>query len=119
MAAYKDEVRNTYQVLKESALGTYFDGCRDLAVMGGWTHAQIVGYVSYSYEEGFERPIEDLMWQVVLLILSGGWHSDWDIRQRQLISNRITERGIEGLLADVPEEEAELFKHDLKILRLI
>lgn len=118
MKIYEKE-RNTYQTLKNSALGVYFDGCRDLAIMSGWTHMQVVGYVSYAYEEGFERPIEDLMWQVILFIISAGWNSDWDVRQRQLIVSRIVNCGLDNLLLNIPDDEANLFLHDLKILEII
>jgi hypothetical protein len=119
MAAYQSEERVTYQTLKEWASTTYFDGCRDLAVMQGWSHEQMIGYVSYAFEDGFERPIEDLMWRVVLLVLSGGWHPEWDAPQRQFIVDRIADHGLDSLLADVPAEEADTFRHDLKILKLI
>lgn len=79
----------------------------------------MLGYVGDDFEDGFERNIEDLMWQVVLLVLSGGWHSEWDKRQRELIARKMDTHGLEKLLAEVPEAEAELFKHDLKILGLL
>jgi hypothetical protein len=87
--------------------------------MKGWPHEQIMGYVDYQFENSFERPVEKLMWRVVLLVLSGGWHPDWDSSTRQLIADQISEYGLESLLADVPNEEAETFRHDLKILNLI
>ena len=73
----------------------------------------------YQFEDGFERPIEDLMWRVVLLVLSGGWRPEWDVSQRQFIVNRIAELGLELLLIEVPAKEADLFRHDLKILKLV
>lgn len=113
------EERVNYQTLKSWALDTYFDGCRDLAMMRKWPHEQILGYVSYTFEEGFERPVEDLMWKVIIFILSGGWHPDWESRARQVISDQIKAHGLDSILTDVPEEEAELFKHDLRILNII
>ena len=113
------EERVTYATLKSWALECYFEGCRDHAVMKGWPHEQIMGYVIYQFEDGFERPIEDLMWRVVLLVLSGGWHPEWDAPQRQFIVDRLAEHGLDSLLADVPAEESETFRHDLKILKLI
>jgi len=86
--------------------------------MQGWPHEQIMGYVSYTFEDGFERPIEDLMWRVILLVLSGGWHPDWEARARQRIVKQLAEHDLESLLRDVPKEEAERFKHDLCILKL-
>lgn len=113
------EERVTYETLKSWALESYYDGCRDHAVMQGWPHEQIMGYVSYTFENGFERPVEDLMWRVVLLVLSGGWYPNWESRARQLIADTLAEHGLESLLADVPANEAEAFLHDLRILKLI
>lgn len=119
MAAYQSEERVTYQTLKEWALNSYFDFCRDRGITMGMSHLEVIGYIDYDFEDGFERPIEDLMWRVVLLVLSGGWHPEWDAPQRQFIVDRIAEHGLDSLLVDVPTEEAETFQHDLKILKLI
>ncbi|MFE1572850.1 hypothetical protein [Comamonas odontotermitis] len=75
--------------------------------------------IAYSFEDGFERPIEDLMWNVILLVLSGGWYPEWPRRQYQLITAAIAKHDLESLLADVPTDEVEVFRHDLKILKLI
>jgi len=119
MTPYKSEERISYQTLKEWALDSYFDFCRDRGVIKGMSHLEVIGYVSFDFEYGFERQIEDLMWRVVLLVLSGGWHSDFDVNQRLLIVQQIAENGLENLLVDVPQEEADTFRHDLEILKLI
>ena len=113
------EDRVTYETLKSWALECYYEGCRDHAVMKGWPHEQIMGYVDYQFENVFERPVEDVMWRVVLLVLSGGWNKDWYSRARQLIADQISESGIDNILIEVPAGEAELFRNDLKILKLI
>lgn len=113
------EERVTYGTLKSWALDCYYEGCRDHAVAKGWPHEQIMGYVDYQFENIFERPLESLMWRVILLTLSGGWHPDWDLCARQVITDQIATYGLKTLLTDVPQEEAELFQHDLKILKLI
>ncbi|MYM87486.1 hypothetical protein GTP91_09870 [Rugamonas sp. FT82W] len=77
-----------------------------------------MGYVSYTFEDGFERPVEDLMWRVIMLVLSGGWHRMWEERARREIIERIEEGGLENILAGVPQEEVEIFRHDLKILKI-
>jgi hypothetical protein len=116
---FQSEERVPYETLKSWALDAYFDFCRDSGLVDHWSHEQVLARVDYSFEDGFERPIEDLMWRVILLVLSGGWHPDWDLRARQLIVDALTEHSLENLLADVPAEEAEAFRHDLKILKFI
>lgn len=113
------EERITYTTLKSWALDCYYEGCRDHAVMKGWPHEQIMGYVDYQFENVFERPVESFMWRVILLVLSGGWHEDWCSRARQLIEDQIIKNGIDSLLAGVPADESDLFRHDLRILKLI
>jgi hypothetical protein len=113
------EERVTYETLKSWALEAYYDGCRDLASMKGWSHEQILAYVSHTFEDGFERPVEDLMWRVILLVLSGGWHPNWEASARQVIADQLGERGLEALLLGIPREEAELFRRDLQILELV
>ncbi|MBD9547758.1 hypothetical protein IB246_13885 [Pseudomonas sp. PDM01] len=78
-----------------------------------------MGYVDYQFENSFERPVEDFMWRVVLLILSGGWNQNWYSSARQLIVEQIMRNGIDNILAGVPAAEAELFRHDLRVLKLI
>lgn len=111
--------RVTYETIKSWALETYFRGCRDNALMKGWPHEQIIGYVSYQFETTFERPVEILMWNVVLLVLSGGWHEIPEQNIRKNIAAIVIEYGLETLLTNVPVKEAELLRHDLKILKLI
>jgi hypothetical protein len=113
------EKRVTYETLKEWALEAYYEGCRDHAVMKGWPHEQIMGYVAYQFENTFERPIEGLMWRVILLVLSGGWHQDILAYEKHKIRDALVEHSLEDLLAEVPADEAETFRHDLKILKLI
>ncbi|WP_343741669.1 hypothetical protein [Herbaspirillum huttiense] len=115
----KSEERITYQTLKVCALDSYFDFCRDSGLVSQWSHEQVIARVDYSFEEGFERPIEDLMWRVIVLILSGGWHVEFAERNRALIADLIAENGLQNMLSDLPLEEAEIFEHDLKILKLI
>ncbi|WP_221179172.1 hypothetical protein [Pseudomonas frederiksbergensis] len=113
------EERLTYETLKAWALDCYYEGCRDHAVMKGWPHEQVMAYVDYQFEHSFERPVEEFMWRVILLILSGGWHQDWYSSARQLITEHIIKDGIDNILAGVPAAEAELFLHDLRVLKLI
>ena len=116
---FQSEDRVPYQTLKSWALDAYFDFCRDSGLVDHWSHEQVLARVDYSFEDGFARPIEDLMWRLILLVLSGGWHSEWCQRQHQLIVDALTEHDLENLLADVPTDESEAFRHDLKLLKLI
>ncbi|MBU9848890.1 hypothetical protein [Rahnella aceris] len=114
-----NEERVTYNTLKDSALESYFDYCRDLALKRGTTHEEIIGYVSYTFEDGFERLIENLMWQVILLVISGGWYPERKKIMRSEIIIILSENNLEDMLINVPSDERKLFLHDLKILEFI
>ena len=113
------EERVTYQTIKAWALEAYFDFCRDRGVVSGRPHAEMLGGVVYEYEGIFERPVEQLMLEVVHLVLNGGWYANPMSYHREQVQQLMAEHGLENLLSDVPEEEAGLFKHDLTILKLI
>lgn len=75
--------------------------------------------VSDCYENGFERPIEDVMWNCVLYILCGGWHDKQAVNLKCAIAKSIKEYGIDVLLKDIPDHEADLFKSDLMAIGLL
>lgn len=113
------EHRVTYLTIKQWVMEAYFDFCRDRGVVLGRPHAEILGGVSYEYEGCFERPVERLMLEVVCLILNGGWYPQPMNYHREQIQKLIAESSLENLLVDVPAEEADMFLHDLEILKLI
>lgn len=119
MAAHPSEERMTYESLKAFALESYFDFSRNNGLFDQGGHNQVLGRLCLEFEDGFERPVENLMWKVILLVISCGLHIEWEVGVQKTIIALIAEHGIDALLADLPEEEAETFRHDLKILKLI
>lgn len=119
MPGFKAEKRFTYTDMKKIALGALYDFSRDLGVKKGRPHIQVVGMVSDCYENGFERPVEDVMWNCVLYILCGGWYAEPAEIIKKNIEIYIEKIGVENLLLDVPQDEANDFRMDLKIAGLI
>ncbi|AVR13402.1 TPA: hypothetical protein QDA71_000679 [Burkholderia vietnamiensis] len=78
-----------------------------------------MGYVSAAFEDGLDRDVENLMWNVILLVLSGGMHPHVEKGIHKAISDQISSNGLDNILQDVPTDEADLFKHDLRILKFI
>ncbi|RXV70001.1 hypothetical protein D1006_29305 [Burkholderia stabilis] len=78
-----------------------------------------MGHVDLNFEGVYESQIENLMLCVVQLVLSGGWYPDAERSMRKKIADKISVEGLDNLLQGVPSEEAELFKHDLRILKFI
>ncbi|MBE0628023.1 MAG: hypothetical protein IH603_00225 [Burkholderia vietnamiensis] len=87
--------------------------------MGGASHREVLGYVDLGFEGVYESQIENLMLCVVQLILTGGWYPDAERNMRDSIVRQISMEGLDNLLQGVPSEDAELFKHDLRILKII
>ncbi|SMF67367.1 Immunity protein Imm2 [Trinickia caryophylli] len=87
--------------------------------MRGWSHREVLGSVDYAFEGTYESKVENLMLCVVQLVLSGGWYPEAEQSMRGKISGQFLAEGLDNLLQGVPQAEAEQFKHDLKILKLI
>lgn len=100
-------------------MDAYFDFSRDRGVILGRPHVEIVGGVFYEYEFSFDRKIERLMLHVICMVLSGGWYREPMNYHREQIKEIFANDTLQNLLADIPQEEAALFQHDLKILQLI
>ncbi|VWB41031.1 MULTISPECIES: hypothetical protein [Burkholderia] len=111
--------RTTYEIMKADVLGLYFNFCRDRGLVGRYSHLEVLGYIDYEYDGAFESRLEILMFRVIWLVLSGGWHADLEKTMRDKISNQISTEGLNDLLQGVPADEAELFRHDLRILKFI
>lgn len=114
-----NDERLSYEILKSYALDAYFDYCRDRALKSGFSHGEIIGYVSCIFEDGFESSIENLMWDVIILVISGGWYVEWNEKLRANIVSRIKNDGLANVLAEIPDDEADIFVRDLKLLNLI
>ena len=119
MDDFNDE-RVSYQNIKDYALDAYYYFCRDSGVVLKMSNYEVTGYVSYEYEDVYKRPIEKLMLCVVLLILNGGWYPEQDLYYRSEFNKIIQENhSLNKLLENIPQEESELFQHDIKIIGLI
>ena len=114
-----NEDRVSYETIKAWALDAYFNFCRDSALMEGASHREVLGHVDLNFEDVYGSQIENLMLCVVQLVLSGGWYPDAERNMRKKIADQISAEGLDSLLQGVPSEEAELFKHDLRILKFI
>ncbi|MDR3158524.1 MAG: hypothetical protein LBU11_05855 [Zoogloeaceae bacterium] len=115
----QDTERETYMTLKKWVLETYFDFCRDRAVMDGWRHGEVLGAVEYHFDCA-SNPVEQIMTDVVRLGLRANWYPDTEKNARSIIQSRIdTYGGWEALLSDITEEEAKLLRQDIKSLKLI
>ena len=113
------ETRVPYDEIRAWTLEAYFIFCRDRGVAKRLSQLEVLGYAYDEFYDSFDRAIENLMFLVVILILSGGWHDEFEGRIRQKIASHLSSRNLTELLSEIPAEEQELFVHDLRILKLI
>ena len=114
-----DGDRLTYQDLKDSGLSAYFDGCKSMAIKRAWSFEQVLSYVVHAHEDGFDDPLENLMWDVVVLVISGGWVVEYYEGLRRRVSDVLSRGNLDEMIARLPADEAESFRHDLAVLGLI
>ncbi|OQS44008.1 hypothetical protein B0T39_02490 [Chromobacterium haemolyticum] len=77
-----------------------------------------MGYVVYQFEDYFSLEIENLMWDVVIYILSAGWNVERAGMARVQIEASINSEKFGYLIASLPNEERDEFMHDLRIVDL-
>lgn len=119
--------RAIYSEIKSWILENFWDGCRDHGPLDRtgkgnfWSLDQIVSdvYDGYSGGEGsFDSPIEYLMLEVVSLVLSC-WYPSQAEYHKQRIIELLKCNDLSEMLKSIPLDEAEEFKHDLKVLNII
>lgn len=114
------EDRVTYSEIKRWVLDSYYMSCRDRgARKSGWTHELIVSDVYDSYADSFSLPVEQLMLEVVALVLVGGWYENQVLQRKGKVRSILSRYGLDELLRSLPENEAEDFVNDMRVLGLI
>lgn len=110
----------TYSQLKEAGLTSYFDSCRSLALKRGYSPDEVLANVRHVFQDGLESSVDDVMWDLVLLVISGGWIKGYrETAEARIVSSISEAGGVDALLDGVPLPEAEEFKHDLEMVGLI
>lgn len=100
-------------------MDTYYDGCLSVGLLRGRSHDEVVGWVLYNFEDVFERPVEKLMQHVVSYVLVGGWCPAAALQIKGEIEGVLSSRNLDLLLAELPADEANMLRHDLKLLKFI
>ncbi|MCG8906197.1 MULTISPECIES: Imm2 family immunity protein [Pseudomonas] len=115
------EERVTYSEIRTWFLGCYYNYCRvKIKSNSPWVEGESeVGYAYSELENSFDLPVENLMLEVLALILGAGRSSDKSQKyHRDAISELLGKESLSDMLEVLPEEEAEEFKADLKLLEL-
>jgi hypothetical protein len=112
--------RLSYCELKQIALDSYFDSCRSLALKRGYNQEEVFANVRYVFQDGLDSPVENAMWTVIMLVMSGGWIAGYRESARSLFLGWVSQTGgVDALLAAVPADEAEAFRHDAEVIGLL
>ncbi|MDT9000568.1 hypothetical protein RQP53_14940 [Paucibacter sp. APW11] len=107
-----------YSDIKQQIMDAYYDGCIGVGLVRGRSHEEVVGWVMYNFEDAFERPIEKLMQYVVGFVLVGNWYPA-AVQIKGEIEGILSDCNLDLLLAELPEEDASMLRHDLKVLKFI
>ena len=105
--------------IKAEALSLYFDFCRDRITRGQSTHENILAQVDYHFDGTFSTPLEQLMFYVVQLVLSGGWYPAIEKYCRTQISEWLSTHNLNELLSNIEANESIELVRDLELLRLL
>jgi hypothetical protein len=109
--------RISYAVIKELLLSYYWRGCRDHG-FAGWLPEQVSAWAYGEFEGSYDLPIENLMLEVASLVLTGGWFSDQARYHKEEILRILSVINLNAQLTELPQEEAEEFTNDLRVLNL-
>lgn len=116
------EERVTYGEIRKWFLGCYYSYCRSkLKHQNPWIEGESeVGYAYSELENSFDMPVEKLMLEVLALILSAGRATEKVQRYHlNTISELLKGVDLSSVLEDLPSDEAEELKCDLRILGLL
>ena len=123
-----DGERRTYKLIRWWLLDCYYSYCRTklhLRNLGTkeWEWSVSEHEVGYAYEQCeycFDRPIEQLMLEVLTLILNAGRGPiTVDSYHRRKIAAVLEKNDLHKMLHTLPAEERSEFEHDLKLLYLM
>ncbi|MCH7344729.1 hypothetical protein LZ017_15215 [Pelomonas sp. CA6] len=119
-----EDERRTYKIIRWWLLDCYYTYCRShlharkLGKGGGWAPDEHeIGYAYEQCEDSFRLPIEQVMFEVLALVLSGGRGSEEYPRAK--IATILAKHDLGEMLATLQGEELREFTHDLKLLGLM
>jgi hypothetical protein len=119
------EDRVPYKELKIWIWECYWESLRDRGplhrVNTTWSEEMIIGFVDSEYTESdgvFVSQLEYFMLDVILLVLSSFKENQRNYYLSK-VKKFISENDLEDLLSEIPKEEAEELRRDLRIIKVI
>jgi hypothetical protein len=121
-----EDERTTYRAIREWAMDSAYDACRTdfkLSEMYGIDYIKnidIFGGFFSETQECFETDLEELMWRTLEMILDRGLGPQ-AVRDEctRIINNILGRNTFDDLVRDIPEDEANELRRDLKLLKFI
>lgn len=108
-----------YQEIKTEVLDAYFDFCRDRGWKQNFSHEQVLGSVSYEFENVFTEDEDKLKFCVVLMTLSGGWFPAATEAAKSWVLSLSSSQKLNKLFEELEEADSTLLKDDMRVLGLI
>ncbi|MCW3482193.1 Imm2 family immunity protein [Neisseriaceae bacterium JH1-16] len=114
------EERVSYAEIRAWFLECYYQYCQTkLFHLQQWVAGEYeFGFAYEEYSNAFSSDVERLMLEVLTLILAAG-RGQVETFHRERIAELLSGIDLQTLLAELPYEEAEEFRRDLNILKLI
>lgn len=113
----RGNMRPNYFETRRRLLDTFFEACRRLGPSGR-PFGGTLGYVACQYEGGFEGPLEQLMFDVTLLVLAGPWHAGASDPLRREVARRLRLPEFAAGLSRPAADQRAAFDSDLAPLGL-
>jgi len=115
------EDRVTYGEIRACFFSCYYNYCRaKISHLSPWAEGESeVGYAYNELENSFDLPVEKLMLEVLVLILSAGRSSE-KVRKYHLdaIRELLKDNKLSSVLNNLPWDEAVELRKDLTVLDL-
>ena len=109
----------SYQKIKSDVLDAYFDFCRDRGWKMNFSHGQVLGSVSYEFENVYESNEDKLMFCVVLMVLSGGWYAEPIASAREWVTECLNNKTVENIFQNMEHGDADFLRLDMNALGLL
>jgi hypothetical protein len=121
-----EDERTTYRAIRVWAMDSAYEICRSLILLGqrnGFETLKTTDVFTAFFDEThecFETDLEELMWRTLEMILDRGLGPQ-AVRDEcsRIINNILGRTSFDDLVRDIPEDEANELRRDLKLLKFV
>lgn len=121
-----EDERTTYKAIREWAMDSAYDACHSAIIQAERRGIEYINgmdifarFFDETYE-CFETDLEELMWRTLEMILDRGLGPQ-AVRDEctRIINNILARNSFDDLVRDIPENEANELRRDVRLLKFI